>query len=1445
MSELIAQKGWDIIGLSEDFNYHEQLMSKISNIYQQKTQRQSIPLKADLLTAGAMLGGNRPFDTDGLNLLYRNTISSVTGETIVGWSQKYGTTSDGADQLIDKGYRYYCVSIAPGFEVDVYIHHMDAETDEKSNAARKDNLRQIAQAILDSDNKRPILIMGDTNCRYTRDPLVSYFFKMLQDDSKKRFDIHDPWAEIARKDINPNYPNEGSPDITVPRPFDGTPEGFEAFQTREVVDKIWYVNNTDAKTTLKPLSYLHDTDFTWPDGTEISDHYPIVVDFEIELKEGTIIGGDYYLRNVATGKYLAAGQNWGTHAIVDNVGAKISLDPVEGTDNGFNIRPTTFYHSEWVEEGSGWNKKTVEKKVTAYLGADGYMDNGTKNTYTFNPVSGTSYFTISLPDNKYLTVQQSDKERVDFNVASPSDPYQQWEKVSVDSRLDDLRQNATPENPINATFLIGGYNMCANDYGARAWGDCATLSSKAKFEIAGGEDKTTCNTSARFYNDKASGQSKNTPWSLKHTDNNLPNGIYEVGCNIFSVNVNLAELKFNGTTVSTIKLNDTGDYSGSSAGVDLNTDKTKVGTTITVTDHQLVVEMKRTAETASPAAVFFDNLYLIYKGPSPEDAAAKERVRIAIEDAQAKANAAGLTQYNNKAVIEAYNHDLIAGDGRTEEKNTYLALAKAATKQYDAGADMSYTILNNSFERGNLDYWTVNANGATVVEYGSEDVVKGNYYLNAPNGGEISYTSEVTMPAGVYELSAYLTPGATLKGGDGTTTVTAVSESADTPTIVKFLVTKGISTASASHNSAFTADHFVLKRLANHLASKAVNLIQIAMKDATAQVKTLTTTYNEAEWNQKMAPYQAMIDNLDLADTDGSKEFREIYDILRTYVFAQPIAEGAGTDYTKAIINPSFEIDPSTAYGWDLDFQDGDTSVKPTSDDGYKISNSHGNNLFNTWNSAGQGTPIQQEITNLPSGHYELSAVFASDAEKYVFMEVIPCAQAEGVPVTAQSKIFKLFDDNDVKNDKVTTDKTIGVPITLSFDIADDGNDDTPGTTVIIRVGGCNGENRAIADRGTWYKVDNFQLIRTGNHDLCFFYNRLKKAIEEADKIAGALPDKYSDTWDSSKYWNIIREHQLAPHDYENNGEISNEYDPLHGGNGIAEIMELFGNLRSLVFSQTETEANMSGSIFNNSFELGDYTGWDIEVEAGDCGAVENVDPFTTEGIHGKYLFNVWNNDWAKPLRQTIPDMPAGRYKLTAKVASFAGNKFFLGANNKISPIYEIPEGIGDRGKGEFHEISLIFDVPVEIESKNVTIGLYPTTESTITGEYNDEMGYYLVDQDSKLIDPSTEGPWFKADQFRLELISRYLDIAWTPEAENAGTIMLPFALDKEEYNEYLGKHGFTAHYIDQLEKNETPADIERNLYRIIKLSEPLDELEANKPYLLIKDAAQPAAAKS
>lgn len=256
IGQYINKSDIDFWGLSEDFNYHNDLANEITEgKYQIGTYRGGINLNQFKL--------NMQFNTDGLNFLSK-TPYSFSDESWVKWNKCNGWANHGNDEMIRKGYRHYHANLGDDIEIDFYIMHMDADTDDKDNEARADQWKQLYNAIVANTNGRPIIVMGDTNCRYTRDDIRGLFINPINQAGK--YEVKDAWIEHCKNGI---YPTLGSDALMVDQL--GYKEG-------EIVDKVLYLNPTDGDCHIKALNFNVDSEFT------VSDHRPVIVTMEVMSK---------------------------------------------------------------------------------------------------------------------------------------------------------------------------------------------------------------------------------------------------------------------------------------------------------------------------------------------------------------------------------------------------------------------------------------------------------------------------------------------------------------------------------------------------------------------------------------------------------------------------------------------------------------------------------------------------------------------------------------------------------------------------------------------------------------------------------------------------------------------------------------------------------------------------------------------------------------------------------------------------------------------------------------------------------------------------------------------------------------------------------------------------------------------------------------------------------
>ena len=263
--------GWDIIAASEDFEYNSQLVSALTN-YSHGTYRGKVNISQAFGSVA---------DTDGLNFFWCTSTTSATGETFVEYKDKEGDLYNGANTCIKKGFRHYEVTVdaANNVVIDVYITHMNTYSgsgNTESNAYVKavlSQLRQLRDYVLENAkaNKRPAIIMGDTNMRYTRHDIKTNFLDVVAAyDNNAGYTVSDPWVEFHRGGV---YPAWNSLSLMTRFAFAGDKTNDIVCadnQCGEVVDKIWYINVPGAEVQLKATAHQNDVDHFSKSTTDVS-----------------------------------------------------------------------------------------------------------------------------------------------------------------------------------------------------------------------------------------------------------------------------------------------------------------------------------------------------------------------------------------------------------------------------------------------------------------------------------------------------------------------------------------------------------------------------------------------------------------------------------------------------------------------------------------------------------------------------------------------------------------------------------------------------------------------------------------------------------------------------------------------------------------------------------------------------------------------------------------------------------------------------------------------------------------------------------------------------------------------------------------------------------------------------------------------------------------------
>lgn len=214
---------------------------------------------------------------------------------------------------------------------------------------------------------------------------------------------------------------------------------------------------------------------------------------------GTIEAGNYYIKNVATGKFLNGGNSWGTRASLSD-----NLD---------------YFTIAKLENGA----YTLESRYTNggeqyYLGPNYYVDNGTPMEFTITPVAEGVYTIACTGDSGFGYFGWDGSESTEVKIlTNAKDPNVQWTLISDADMLAALA-DASLEEPVKATFLIKDPNFCRNHRDVSAW----------DFQYVGNPSGSNCRLGANSDN-AGNYNCCAEAWRASFTltqELELPNGVY-------------------------------------------------------------------------------------------------------------------------------------------------------------------------------------------------------------------------------------------------------------------------------------------------------------------------------------------------------------------------------------------------------------------------------------------------------------------------------------------------------------------------------------------------------------------------------------------------------------------------------------------------------------------------------------------------------------------------------------------------------------------------------------------------------------------------------------------------------------------------------------------------------------------------------------------------------
>jgi hypothetical protein len=229
---------FDLVHVQEDFNYHANLYAADTHPYRTPT------------SGGAGIGS-------GLNALSSYAYDADDVER-VNWNS---CQLDSGDCLTPKGFTFMRERLAEGVYVDLYNIHTNAGTNAGDLSSRADNLSQLTSFIASHSAGNAVIVMGDSNTRYTRtgDTIAAF---------AANNGLTDAWVKLERGGVAPAI---GGDALLC--------DENAITDTCEVVDKVLYRGSKFVALNATAYHNEHAGFLETSSGLTLSDHDPISVKF--------------------------------------------------------------------------------------------------------------------------------------------------------------------------------------------------------------------------------------------------------------------------------------------------------------------------------------------------------------------------------------------------------------------------------------------------------------------------------------------------------------------------------------------------------------------------------------------------------------------------------------------------------------------------------------------------------------------------------------------------------------------------------------------------------------------------------------------------------------------------------------------------------------------------------------------------------------------------------------------------------------------------------------------------------------------------------------------------------------------------------------------------------------------------------------------------------------
>ena len=445
----------------------------------------------------------------------------------------------------------------------------------------------------------------------------------------------------------------------------------------------------------------------------------------------------YIVKNVGSGLYWGAANDWGTRASLIVSPEFVKFDPTD------------------MPEGQYKLESQVNNGGTQYYFNGDYMDNGNPAALIITKLENGNY-TIALASDGTLYGYDGTSTVLGKGLTDADDPNAQWTILSLDDAKAALA-NATETEPMNASLLFDDLNFGRNNRYSSKW----TIEASNK-NLSGGNNTNNC------------AESYHSNFTLTQTVE-APNGLYAVTAQGFyrqdgTDNDNLPVFFANGET-QTFPLKTGTENSMSDASVSFSNGLYTIDPIyVQVTDGQLSIGAKLEGNTS--LWCIWDNFQVQYYGADADINAVKFAALIAkVDELIAEANELKADEYAPEATKTALDEAIAAGEAEKateEEYNTAIETLQAAIDAAKVAIKDNEVVVTGIVPDDALDHWTCTNTNTFHINTWSVEGNPGNdpsgmvtpfieNWVGKPGPlgeGDITYTVPGTLKAGIYEVSA-------------------------------------------------------------------------------------------------------------------------------------------------------------------------------------------------------------------------------------------------------------------------------------------------------------------------------------------------------------------------------------------------------------------------------------------------------------------------------------------------------------------------------------------------------------------------------------------------------------------------------------------------------------------------------------------------------------------